>query len=76
MYGAALPELGLGLALKIDDGAGRAAEVALLRLLQRLQLLDGPAGEALADYAQPVITARDGRPVGQIRPVAEFPGIS
>jgi len=75
VHGAVLPELGLGLALKIDDGAGRAAEVALLRILRRLQLLDGAAGEALAGYAIPDVTARDGRSVGEIRPVADFPGL-
>ncbi|MBK1667440.1 L-asparaginase II [Rhodovibrio sodomensis] len=75
VYGAALPELGLGLALKIDDGAGRAAEVALLRLLTRLQLLDGAAGDALAGHANPAVTARDGRTVGEIRPAANFPGL-
>jgi L-asparaginase II len=33
---AALPELGLGLALKIDDGAKRAAELALSEVLAAL----------------------------------------
>jgi L-asparaginase II len=75
VHGAVLPDLGLGLALKIDDGAGRAAEVVLLRLLTRLQLLDGEAGRALASYATPTVTARDGRAVGEIRPVADFPGL-
>ena len=32
---AAIPELGIGLAIKIDDGAGRAAEVAMASLLRR-----------------------------------------
>ncbi len=75
VYAAALPELGLGVALKIDDGAGRAAEVVLLRLLRRLRLLDGAAGDALASYANPAVYARDGRSVGRNRPVADFPGL-
>ena len=75
VHGAVLPDLGLGLALKIDDGAGRAAEVVLLRLLDRLQLLDGAPGKALAGYAPPAVTARDGRQVGEIRPMADFPGL-
>ena len=33
---AALPDQGLGIAVKIDDGAGRAVEVAMAALLQRL----------------------------------------
>ena len=75
VHGAVLPELGLGIALKIDDGAGRAAAVALMRLLTRLRLLDGEAGRALGDHAQPTVTARDGRAVGEVRPVADFPGL-
>jgi L-asparaginase II len=75
VYAAALPELGLGLALKIDDGATRAAQVALLRLLDRLGLLDGDASRRLADFARPAVTSRAGETVGEVRPVADFPGI-
>jgi L-asparaginase II len=35
VYCAALPEVGLGIALKIEDGAGRAAETAMAALLAR-----------------------------------------
>ena len=43
MYCAALPELGLGLAIKIDDGnTARASEVVLAALVERLL----PLGEA------------------------------
>ena len=33
---AAIPELGLGIALKCDDGQGRASEVAVAAVLTRL----------------------------------------
>ena len=36
VFCASLPELGLGIALKIDDGASRASEVVLAHLLQKL----------------------------------------
>ena len=36
VYAAALPELGLGMALKIDDGAARAAECAAAHILRGL----------------------------------------
>ncbi|MCP4332794.1 MAG: asparaginase [Gammaproteobacteria bacterium] len=39
VYTAALPESGLGIALKIDDGTGEAAEVTLLAVLQQLKVL-------------------------------------
>jgi L-asparaginase II len=36
VYCGALPGHGLGFAVKIDDGAGRASEVVVLRLIERL----------------------------------------
>jgi L-asparaginase II len=49
VYTAALGEKRLGIALKIDDGNGQAAEVALLALLQRLGALRDDDLEALAE---------------------------
>ena len=39
VYTAMLQDQGLGVALKIDDGTGAAAEVTILALLQHLQAL-------------------------------------
>ncbi len=39
VYCAALPEAGLGIALKVEDGAGRAAETAMAALLKRFLTL-------------------------------------
>jgi L-asparaginase II len=47
VYTAALQEQGLGVALKIDDGNGDAAQVAILAVLQRLGGLHGDELEAL-----------------------------
>ena len=41
---AALPQHGLGIALKIDDGAGRASDVAMGAVLRKVGIL----GEAQA----------------------------
>jgi L-asparaginase II len=38
VYGAAIPHAGLGLALKVDDGQGRGAEVALAETLLKLDV--------------------------------------
>jgi L-asparaginase II len=38
-YAAIVPEAGLGIALKIDDGTGRAAETAIAAILDKLALL-------------------------------------
>jgi L-asparaginase II len=67
VYVAALPERGLGLALKVEDGASRAAPVALLALLGKLGAFD-PA--TLADHARPKLRNHAGRVVGRIEPAA------
>ena len=68
VFCAALPERGLGMALKIDDGAGRAAEVAMAGLLARFDLLD--AGHELL---APRLHNRAGAVVGELRPPAGGP---
>jgi L-asparaginase II len=66
VYAAAVPGLGIGLALKVADGAGRAGEVALLAVLERLGALDDAARQAVAGFAAPAITNRRGASVGRI----------
>jgi len=70
VYCAALPKLGLGLALKIEDGAQRAGEVALGAILHRLGALDETAEAALARRLHPAIRSIAGATVGEIRPAA------
>jgi L-asparaginase II len=72
VYVAALPGCKLGLALKVADGAGRAAVVALMALLARLGALDHKAA-ALGDLAAPVLRNNAGRVVGRIEPAAGWP---
>ena len=73
VYVAALPERRLGLALKVADGAGRAAVVALVALLARLGALDPAAAAALADLAAPMLRNHAGRVVGRIEPAPGWP---
>jgi L-asparaginase II len=61
VYAAMLPELGLGVALKIDDGAMRAAETAIAVILEKLKVI--APGYALS----PVVNTR-GTTVGECRP--------
>jgi len=70
VFVAAVPRLGLGFALKIDDGASRASEVAILALLRRFGALPAGTDEALRRYADPGIGNTQGRRVGAIRPAA------
>lgn len=69
VYCAGVPELGLGIALKVEDGAKRAAEPALLGVLRMLDLIDAVEHEKLLGYAEPVLTNTRGEEVGRLRPV-------
>ena len=62
---AILPALGLGVALKIDDGAGRAAETAIAGLLIGLGAL--PDEGAAQKLAQAPVPNTRGRTVGYRR---------
>lgn len=68
VYCAALPELGFGIALKCDDGAGRAAEVMIASVLAKLLRKDAELSAALDKLARPDIESRIGAKVGMLRP--------
>ncbi|WP_274629720.1 asparaginase [Arvimicrobium flavum] len=68
VYCAALPELGLGIALKCDDGAGRAAEVAVATVLAKLLSGDAALAERLRQLASPTLSNWNGIEVGSLRP--------
>lgn len=50
VYCGAIPHAGLGFALKIDDGAGRAAEVAIARVLSGLSCWTAEEKSALEGF--------------------------
>lgn len=64
---AALPELGLGVAVKIDDGAARAAETAIVALLVTLGAL-GAADPAAKEFLSVPVLNTTGLSVGAVRP--------
>jgi len=68
MYAAAIPARGLGIAIKIDDGAARAAEVAMAALLIRYAGLDEGQIAAFQPLLKPTIPNVAGREVGRITP--------
>ncbi len=72
VYVAAIPALGLGIALKIDDGAARAAEVAMGHLLLRHAALDDAARHRLEAMITPSIGNAAGRVVGGIAPAPSW----
>jgi len=67
VFCAALPERGIGIALKAADGASRASEAAIAHLLDRFGALDKADRTALARRLHPSIFNRAGLAVGAIR---------
>jgi L-asparaginase II len=67
VFTAVLPERGLGIALKIDDGAARAAETAMARLLTLLDAADEHAPQ-IAKHLHPAVRNWRGDEVGERRP--------
>jgi L-asparaginase II len=67
VYCAALPELGLGIALKCDDGAGRAAEVVMAALVARFLPLSQDETDRLAPLREAVMHNWNGIEVGRLR---------
>jgi len=61
-----IPSLGFGIALKIDDGNSKAAEVAFLAILHTLGVLDNDLYEAMNPRI-PILTHR-GKTVGFLQP--------
>jgi L-asparaginase II len=68
VYVAAIPAKGLGIALKIEDGAGRASEVALAALIDRHAGLDEQQRASLAALLHPSVRNVAGREVGEVAP--------
>ncbi|EKE45273.1 hypothetical protein OCGS_0363 [Oceaniovalibus guishaninsula JLT2003] len=73
VFVAILPEQGLGIALKIVDGATRASEAAIAALLVHAGALDAGHPVARRYLAMPIVN-RAGREVGVVRPSPRFPG--
>ena len=67
VYCAALPEQGLGIAVKCDDGAGRAAEVMMAATLARFLPLDADRA-ALEPFVRPTLRNWNGIEIGLMRP--------
>lgn len=71
VFVAILPQRGLGLALKIADGATRASECAVAALLVRLGVLEAGHPD-VARFLNPPIRNWDGQVTGEIRTADRF----
>jgi L-asparaginase II len=70
MHSVAVPERGLGIAIKVEDGSQRAQHAAVIRLLQLLGVLSEDLPARLATFGRsPVVNTR-GETVGELVPLA------
>jgi len=67
VYCGALPEVGLGIAFKCDDGAGRAAQAVMAALIARFLPLGDAERAALSCFVQPTLRNWNGFEVGSLR---------
>jgi L-asparaginase II len=65
---AAVRDRGLGVALKITDGAGRASAVAIIAILAKIGALSSAEVDKLKELAAPAINDSRGRLVGGLFP--------
>ena len=67
VYCGALPELGLGIAIKCDDGAGRAAQAIMAALIARFLPLSEKSARRSVPLAGPTLRNWNGFEVGALR---------
>ncbi|ASK62332.1 L-asparaginase [Virgibacillus phasianinus] len=65
-----LVESGIGIAIKVEDGNGRATSAAAMKVLKEMNVGDEQEYEILQSYAEPIIKNMAGNVVGKI--TAEF----
>ena len=67
VYCGAMPELGLGVAIKCDDGAGRAAEAVMAAIIARFLPLQPAERASLARFLTPTLRNWNGIEVGVLK---------
>jgi L-asparaginase II len=72
VYAGVLPERGLGVAVKIDDGASRAAVAAIANLLTWLDAFTPDNSDAIHALRAPVIKAVAGRVTGRLQAARDW----
>jgi len=69
VYCGAVPELGLGIALKCDDGTTRASEVMMAAVMAKIIPAGDPLREGLDSLTNKVVTNRNAMETGRITAV-------
>ncbi len=72
VFCGALPGQGLGIAIKCDDGAGRAAETVMAAIIARFLPLEPAERAALARFLRPSLRNWNGFEVGVLRVTDAF----
>jgi L-asparaginase II len=72
LFALTVPEQGLGVALKIEDGAQRALYPAIMEVLIQLKMLKQHEIEELSEFHRPSITNCHQHKVGMINPTVEL----
>jgi L-asparaginase II len=67
VYCGALPEQGLGIAIKCDDGAGRAAEAVMAAIIARFLPLEAEERASLTRFVNPTLRNWNGIEVGALK---------
>jgi L-asparaginase II len=67
VYCGALPEQGLGIALKCDDGAGRASQAVIAAIIARFLPLNDAERSALEHFIYPTLRNWNGFEIGALR---------
>jgi len=67
VFCGALPQQGLGIAIKCDDGAGRAAEAIIAALIARFLPIGDQERAAVMRFAEPTLRNWNGIEVGAVR---------
>ena len=76
VYTAVIPQHGLGIALKIDDGHDRAAGVALGAILNHLGVMPNDKANALGEFFLPSLNNSRGETIGRYEPSSDWQNIA
>ena len=72
VFCAGFPELGLGVAVKCDDGAGRGAEMIMASVIAAVLKLNEAELREFSRRLRPAVTTRRGGTIGDVRASAEL----
>ncbi|HSR41302.1 MAG TPA: asparaginase, partial [Longimicrobiales bacterium] len=73
VHGAGLRDRAWGVALKVGDGGRRAADAALVAVLEALGVVGADEVEALKRFGRPEVRNTRGEVVGEVVPRIDLP---